>query len=386
VVVLAVALGPATGTAAADAPDCSAVSYNGDGTTSNPFEVGNVDQLQCIESQGLDASYEVVSDIDATGTSTWNGGDGFKPIGKPEFFGSSPFNGTFDGNRHTITGLTVDRGGENGVGLFGGIGSAGEIKKTTLESVNLVGNAGVGAFTGRMARGSNLTESSASGIVDDTFNLGNTGGLVGVGRGTITRSFATVDVNSGNNAGGLAGFNNDGSITDSYARGDVNGGGDVGSLAGVNSGTVTRSYSTGSVSGPATVVGGLIGDFEGDGGTVTNSYWDIPASGQTDSRGGTGLGDSSDTPPADEMTGDEAPANMAGFDFTDTWETVTSPDDYPILAFQSQDSGGSVVDNYRNSNGNVDTGGLQRAINDFIQNNIDTGDLQAVINAFIQSR
>jgi hypothetical protein len=51
-----------------------------------------------------------------------------------------------------------------------------------------------------------------------------------------------------------------------------------------------------------------------------------------------------------------------------------------------QGTGGSVVDDYRNQNGNVDTGGLQQAINDFIQDpNVGTGDLQAVINAFIAS-
>jgi hypothetical protein len=51
------------------APDCPQVSYNGDGTESNPYEVSNVSQLQCIQSQDLDKSYEVVSDIDASETS-----------------------------------------------------------------------------------------------------------------------------------------------------------------------------------------------------------------------------------------------------------------------------------------------------------------------------
>ncbi|MDZ7688029.1 MAG: PKD domain-containing protein [Halobacteriales archaeon] len=34
------------------------------------------------------------------------------------------------------------------------------------------------------------------------------------------------------------------------------------------------------------------------------------------------------------MTGSAAPNNMQGFDFTNTWETITNPDDYPILAWQ----------------------------------------------------
>jgi hypothetical protein len=76
-------------------------------------------------------------------------------------------------------------------------------------------------------------------------------------------------------------------------------------------------------------VGGLVGLKEG-GSTVTESYWDTETTGQPRSDGGTGLTTS-------EMTGSAATNNMLGFDFTTTWETVTNPDDYPILAFQTED-------------------------------------------------
>jgi hypothetical protein len=36
------------------------------------------------------------------------------------------------------------------------------------------------------------------------------------------------------------------------------------------------------------------------------------------------------------MTGSAAVGNMTGFDFTSTWETMTSPDDYPILVWQTR--------------------------------------------------
>jgi hypothetical protein len=77
-------------------------------------------------------------------------------------------------------------------------------------------------------------------------------------------------------------------------------------------------------------VGGLIGEGNND---VTDSYWDTETTGQSTSDGGTGL-----TTP--EMTGTAATSNMVGFDFTTTWETVTSPDDYPILAWQTGDEEG----------------------------------------------
>jgi hypothetical protein len=60
----------------------------------------------------------------------------------------------------------------------------------------------------------------------------------------------------------------------------------VGGLVGLSSkGTVSNSYSTGSVTGNDDV-GGLVGaNWDG---TVTNSFWDTETSGQATSDGGTG--------------------------------------------------------------------------------------------------
>jgi hypothetical protein len=139
--------------------------------------------------------------------------------------------------------------------------------------------------------------------------------------------------------GGLAGGLIFGSkIEKSYALGSVDGETYVGGLVGYDSSgpTVTESYAAGSVDGDSSV-GGLVG--RGDEGravvvTVTDSYWDVPATGQTESNGGTGLGNLDDQPPADEMTGADAEANMDGFDFEETWMTVEDPDDYPRLEGQ----------------------------------------------------
>jgi len=60
------------------------------------------------------------------------------------------------------------------------------------------------------------------------------------------------------------------------------------------------------------------------------SFWDTETSGVDDSDGGTGL-------TTEEMTGEQAPANMDGFDFEEIWETVeedhedAEEDGYPIL-------------------------------------------------------
>ena len=82
--VVALGSGAFVGTAAAantpNAPACSDVSYAGTGAGNAPYEVGSAHELQCIgqESTGtsLSDNYELVDDIDASGTSEWSAGDG----------------------------------------------------------------------------------------------------------------------------------------------------------------------------------------------------------------------------------------------------------------------------------------------------------------------
>ena len=120
----------------------------------------------------------------------------------------------------------------------------------------------------------------------------------GVNSATVTKSYATGKVTGERWVGGISGQNVfGGTVSESYATGDVTGDFDVGGLAGLNSNT------------------------------VEDSYWDVLTTGQPTSDGGTGLTTS-------EMTGSAATGNMTGFGFTDTWVTVTDPDEYPILAWQ----------------------------------------------------
>jgi len=331
------------GTAAADAPDCGTVSYQGAGTSASPLQVGNVAQLQCIgenhadatdQSDALSSSYELVSDIDATETSQWNpreGGRsrGFDPIGDSEF-GSNDFTGTFDGNGYAITGLTIDRPDTSYVGLFGYVSDSGTIQNVTLENVDVTGDAYVGSLVGRNV--GTVERSSASGRVEGTYDVG---GLVGrhfggeVGSGTIRESYVTAGVTGDDTVGGLVGYNGGGDeITKSYATGDVtaNGGeGDVGGLAGASAGSITQSYATGEVTGGSNQ-GGLVGtDFDS---TITNSYWDTEATGRdAGGEGAIGL-------TTDEMQRFAPLETMSGFDFGGTWNIT---DGYPRLAWENAD-------------------------------------------------
>lgn len=135
------------------------------------------------------------------------------------------------------------------------------------------------------------------------------GGLVGWNVGGIIRARASGSLGAVLNGpggpeaprsalGGMVGWN-DGSIADAYSLAPVTYSGNlpatIGGLVGSNTGNVARTYAAGEIAttAPATLLrtGGLVGaNDEGEGpGTVTVSFWDRQATGQTASAGGTGL-------------------------------------------------------------------------------------------------
>ncbi len=94
----------------------------------------------------------------------------------------------------------------------------------------------------------------------DVTGQSRTGGLVGQNNGTVSNSYSTGSVTSDayySHAGGLVGQNN-GTVSKSYSTGETSGRINVGGLVGRNNGTVSSSYSTGEVSGEQQV-GGLVG-------------------------------------------------------------------------------------------------------------------------------
>ncbi|CCQ36811.1 probable secreted glycoprotein [Natronomonas moolapensis 8.8.11] len=260
--------------------NCAVVEYSGDGSTDDPYEIDSLAKLQCIN-QDLDAHYELVSDVDASATSGWNNEKGFEPIGNS----SQPFTGTFDGNDSTISELVIDRPQTEGIGLFGHVGTDGEVRNATLEAAEVTGGDEVGVVVGDSAGSvTNVTASgnvtgdeyvggvvgyADSGVISDshgsvTVNATNSvGGLVGQGwsNAAIRESVATGSVNaSGSWAGGLVGdIYGDSSIENSMASGNVNGDQYVGGLVGYSKGVVTNATAAGTVSGSDNDVGGLIG-------------------------------------------------------------------------------------------------------------------------------
>src|SRR5215813_1393658 len=264
----------------------------GNGTSSSPYKIADIYGLQGIGSPSgylLNKNFVLANNIDASVTKTWNGGQGFVPIGTI----GRPFTGTLDGRYYvhdtygddggsgghfanaTISHLTIapNNATTNNIGLFGV--NFGMIQNLTLTDVTVNANPNATApsqYVGTVA-GLNLgliNNVSATGSVTGGDNAGViAGGLVGqngglavkpvidtqasikasgpsVGPtfvpGTIINSSANVAVTVGNGACCDSGLN--------YAGG----------LAGINSGIIFGSSASGNVtSGANSFAGGLVG-------------------------------------------------------------------------------------------------------------------------------
>ncbi len=189
------------------------------------------------------------------------------PIGNS----SDPFHGSFNGNGHTISNLTVNLPATNNVGLFGVTSNSTEISNLGLVNVSITGQQYVGSLAGQNYGSISSSYTTGTGSVTGD---NRTGGLVGVNRGSISSSYTTGTVSvtgNGNYFGGLVGVNAIGSISNSYATVSVTGNGIVAGLAGRNvTGSISSSYATGSVTASGGSSGGLVGwDTNG---STSNSY------------------------------------------------------------------------------------------------------------------
>jgi len=260
----------------------------GDGTSGNPYQVADWHHLDNVRGH-LGDHFILLNDIDAdtdgyaelAGPSA-NGGAGWQPIGTD----TSRFTGSFDGCRHLVGDLLINRGSETGVGLFGVVGAAGSVERVAVVNCSVYSTDEVGGLVGHNY--GNLAGNYATGSVAGYANIG---GLVGLNRETVGACYATCDVSAGACGGGLVGQSL-GTVANCYATGSAQvavSDSPCGGLVGVNSGTVSNCYATGAVTAgvymPFDMLGGLVGRGSG---TVSDSFRDTQTSGLSLSCGGTG--------------------------------------------------------------------------------------------------
>ena len=201
----------------------------------------------------------LVYDITLDKTTPWT------PIGTF----SNQFEGTFNGNNKTISGLNINASTTDNVGLFGYIGKNGTVKNVTVADSYVSGNSCVGGVCG-YNEGGIVTGCHNSGKV--TGNGYCTGGVCGYNNGTLQECYNTGEVSgTKQNVGGVCGENYSGTVQESYNTGKVTGTGNcVGGVCGQNGGTVKGCYNTGEVIDNYPV--GSVCGWNG-GGTVENCYY-----------------------------------------------------------------------------------------------------------------
>ncbi|MDD3419113.1 MAG: GLUG motif-containing protein [Candidatus Gastranaerophilales bacterium] len=179
------------------------------------------------------------------------------------------FTGAFDGQGHTISGLSINSTQSN-VGLFSRTSTSASISNLSLANVNITTTgSSVGALVG--SNYGKVDNVAAEGKVS---GYDSVGGLIGYNyNNTVKNSYANVDVNGNYQVGGFIGYNSQANadITNCYAMGDVKGNTSVGGFVGrsFDNATITNAYATGNVSGISDV-GGFIGKMGWV--NITNSY------------------------------------------------------------------------------------------------------------------
>ena len=232
---------------------------SGEGTSTSPYQIStaaelywfaglvNGDEKVCTGdvNRNLSACATLTADItvnsgvlkaDGTLADDTSSFTEWTPMGDPP---NQPYNGTFEGANHTISGLYFNNSTTNHVGLFGGI--CGTVMNVGVIDSYFKGQSYVGGVCGMIKNYGTITNCYNKGAVSGDREVGGVCGWM-YSSSTITKS----------------------TITDCYNTGKVSGkeyvGGVCGSIAVYDSetATVTNCYNTGSVSGTS-AVGGVCG-------------------------------------------------------------------------------------------------------------------------------
>lgn len=237
--------------------------------TANVHQISTCAELQAIDDvsgEGTLDTYTLTQDIDCSDVD-------FQPIGSDgDGWDDDSFRGTFDGQGHTISNLTINQPGSWNVGLFYQLRGA-TIRDLSLVDGSMTGYGQVGSFAGYADDGASISNVSSNININSDYSYA--GGIIG-----------------------YTGADEDGSLSldqVSY-NGNIEGDGYLGGLIGysetyeIKTTTISRSSATGSIVATSTgPVGGLVGysDVESDSSPdpttlhISNSYshMDITADG-----------------------------------------------------------------------------------------------------------
>jgi len=168
-----------------------------------------------IYSFSLDKVYVLKNDIDASILGEWTA------IGT----GKDPFNGILEGANHTISGISIHQPNKNVQGLFGKIGSQGEIRNVKVTGGEIEGARNVGGIAGlnagKIVGSSNELKIISQGQeIEGYTNLSQSGGITGTNSGAIENCINLGTIEGARQRGGITGYNA-GTIVNSQNKGEI---------------------------------------------------------------------------------------------------------------------------------------------------------------------
>ena len=243
-------------------------------STTDPYAITSVADLQNLATavnNGNDfagKTIRLMNNLNLSSIANWT------PIGTE----NNRFKGTFDGQNHTISGLTINRPTADHQGLFGFTDDA-KFLNIKIFDASVIGGNFVGTLVGRGDYGTVIKNSSAKDVSVEAKGT-RAGGLAGqvLKEGRMENCFVdgAVVKSGGHVSGGLLGtLANNSILSNSYAINvEVIGGGDnCGVLVGdLGAGQILNSYAIGSVKTPSNQVDGLAYRSAGASSQITNSF------------------------------------------------------------------------------------------------------------------
>lgn len=209
-----------------------------EGTELKPYQIKSIDDLNKLAADvnsgtGYGNKYfKLVNDLTFSYTTAWNSTDAytsnFTSIGTTVGTTSYLFQGYFDGNNKTISGLRINSN-SNFQGLFGGIYATAEVKNVTIADARITGNSYTGGVVG-INGGGKVTNCHVMADVAIVASGQGYGGVVGCNNGTVSccSSSVKISVASGKSPsylGGLVGWNysnsSDATLTDNFVIGAI---------------------------------------------------------------------------------------------------------------------------------------------------------------------
>ena len=152
-------------------------AFRGEGTEESPYLISNANELKLYQekvNQGLYCAstvyFKLTNDVDIS-IYEWT------PIGVETSDGDKQYNGHFDGNNKTISGLTMSTGTAR-IGLFG-IVYAPTIENVKLSGVSLNGEKRIGALVGQIKGNATITNCAVDSKSKIVGSDANVGGLIG---------------------------------------------------------------------------------------------------------------------------------------------------------------------------------------------------------------